>query len=190
TPMGSVDHPFNPLSLAIGAEATFVARTLDNDRAQLTSILTAAAQHRGSALVEIYQNCPIFNDGAFDVLKDTGEKEQRLIPLEDGKPVRFGPEGEFGVVRTDFGGFEVAKVSEVGEDRIVVHDSTIEDPSYAFALSRLSAQDLSHTVTGIYRNVQRPTYDDQARQQVTAAEETKPPNLQALLNGNDTWTVG
>jgi 2-oxoglutarate ferredoxin oxidoreductase subunit beta len=190
TPMGSLDHPFNPLSLAIGAEATFVARTLDNDRAQLTSILTAAAQHRGSALVEIYQNCPIFNDGAFDVLKEPGEKEQRLIPLEDGKPIRFGPEGEFGVVRTDFGGFEVAKVSEAGEDRVVVHDSSIQDPSYAFALSRLSTQDLAHTVTGVYRNVQRPTYDDQARQQVTAAAETKPPNLQALLNGNDTWTVG
>ncbi len=190
TPMGSLDHPFNPLSLAIGAEATFVARTLDNDRAQLTSILTAAAQHRGSALVEIYQNCPIFNDGAFDVLKEPGEKEQRLIPLEDSKPVRFGPEGEFGVVRTDVGGFEVAKVSEVGEDRVVVHDSSIEDPSYAFALSRLSTQDLAHTVTGVYRNVQRPTYDDLARQQVATAAEAKPPNLQALLNGNDTWTVG
>jgi 2-oxoglutarate ferredoxin oxidoreductase subunit beta len=190
TPMGSLDHPFNPLSLAIGAEATFVARTLDNDRTQLTSILTAAAQHRGSALVEIYQNCPIFNDGAFDVLKEPSEKEQRLIPLEDGKPIRFGPEAEFGVVRTDFGGFEVAKVSEVGEDRVVVHDSSIADPSYAFALSRLSTQDLAHTVTGVYRNVQRPTYDDQARQQVASAAEAKPPNLQALLNGNDTWTVG
>jgi 2-oxoglutarate/2-oxoacid ferredoxin oxidoreductase subunit beta len=190
TPMGSLDHPFNPLSLAIGAEATFVARTLDNDRTQLTSILTAAAQHRGSALVEIYQNCPIFNDGAFDVLKEPGEKEQRLIPLEDGKPIRFGPDAEFGVVRTDFGGFEVAKVAEVGEDRVVVHDSSIEDPSYAFALSRLSTQDLSHTVTGVYRNVQRPTYDDLARQQVTTAAAAKPPNLQALLNGNDTWTVG
>jgi 2-oxoglutarate ferredoxin oxidoreductase subunit beta len=189
TPMGSLDYPFNPLSLAIGAEATFVARTLDNDRTQLTSILTAAAQHRGSALVEIYQNCPIFNDGAFDVLKEPGEKEQRLIPLEDGKPIRFGQDGEFGVVRTEFGGLEVAKISEADEDRVVVHNAEIEDPSYAFALSRLSTQDLSHTVTGIYRNVQRPTYDDQARQQVTASAEAKPPNLQALLNGNDTWTV-
>jgi 2-oxoglutarate/2-oxoacid ferredoxin oxidoreductase subunit beta len=189
TPMGSLDHPFNPLSLAIGAEATFVARTLDNDRTQLTSILTAAAQHRGTALVEIYQNCPIFNDGAFDVLKETGEKEQRLIPLEHGKPIRFGPEHEFGVVRNDSGGLEVTKISDADEDRIVVHNADIEDPSYAFALSRLSTQDLSHTVTGIYRNVQRPTYDDMARQQVTMATETKPPNLQALLNGNDTWTV-
>ncbi len=190
TPMGSLDYPFNPLSLAIGAEASFVARTLDNDRAQLTSILTAAAQHRGSALIEIYQNCPIFNDGAFDVLKEQGEKEQRLIPVEDGKPVRFGPDGEFGVVRTDFGGLDVAKVAEVGEERLVVHDASVDDPSYAFALSRLSTQDLAHTVTGIYRNVSRPTYDDQARQQVSTAAAAKPPNLQALLNGNDTWTVG
>jgi 2-oxoglutarate ferredoxin oxidoreductase subunit beta len=190
TPVGSLDHPFNPISLALGAEATFVARTLDNDRAQLTSILTAAAQHRGTALVEIYQNCPIFNDGAFDVLKDAGEKEQRLIPLEDGKPIRFGPDSELGVVRTDFGGLEVAKVAEAGEDRIVVHDASIDDPSYAFALSRLSTQDLTHTVTGIYRNVSRPTYDDQARQQVTTATETKPADLRSLLRGSDTWTVG
>jgi 2-oxoglutarate ferredoxin oxidoreductase subunit beta len=188
TPMGSLDYPFNPLSLAIGAEATFVARTLDNDRTQLTSILTAAAQHRGSALVEIYQNCPIFNDGAFDVLKETGEKEQRLIPLEDGNPIRFGQDGEFGVVRTESGGLEVTKINEADEDRIVMHNAGIEDPSYAFALSRLSTQDLSHTVTGIYRNVQRPTYDDQARAQVAAA--TVPADLGSLLRGGDAWTVG
>ncbi|HEU5107064.1 MAG TPA: 2-oxoacid:ferredoxin oxidoreductase subunit beta, partial [Micromonosporaceae bacterium] len=100
TPMGSLDHPFNPISLALGADATFVARTLDNDRAQLTEILTAAAQHRGSAFIEIYQNCPIFNDGAFDILKEPGEKEQRLIPLTHGEPIRFGTAGEYGVVRS------------------------------------------------------------------------------------------
>jgi 2-oxoglutarate ferredoxin oxidoreductase subunit beta len=190
TPMGSLDHPFNPLSLAIGAEATFVARTLDNDRTQLTTILTAAAQHRGSALIEIYQNCPIFNDGAFDVLKEPGHKEQRLIPLQPGTPIRFGPQGEYGVIRTDFGGFDIAKVSEAGEDRVVVHDPTIEDPSYAFALSRLSTQDLAHTVTGIYRNVNRPTYDDMARAQVATATDAKPADLRSLLRGADTWTVG
>jgi len=185
--MGSLDHPFNPLSLAIGAEATFVARTLDNDRAQLTSILTAAAAHRGSALVEIYQNCPIFNDGAFDVLKDTGEKEQRLIPLEDGKPIRFGPDGEHAVLRNDRGGLEVGPYDE---DRVVVHDATTDDAAYAFALSRLSTQDLTHTVTGIYRNVERPAYDDQARAQVRTATEAKPADLRSLLRGRDTWTVG
>ena len=189
TPMGSVDQPFNPLSLALGAEASFVARTLDNDRAQLTDILAAAAQHRGSAFVEIYQNCPIFNDGAFDVLKEPGQREQRLIPLQDGKPITFGAEGEHAVVRTSTGGLEVAKTADVEESQIVVHDATQQDPSFAFAMSRLSTQDLAHTVTGIFRNVVRPTYDDQARQQTSAAAETNPPNLQALLNGKDSWTV-
>ena len=191
TPMGSLDYPFNPLSLAIGAEATFVARTLDNDRTQLTEILAAAAAHRGSALVEIYQNCPIFNDGAFDVLKEPGQKEQRLIPLEHGQPIRFGAEdAEQVVIRNDTGGMDIVKAADADTTRIVVHDATIDDPSYAFALSRLSTQDLTHTVTGIYRNITRPTYDDQARQQVATATETNPPDLQALLNGNDTWTVG
>jgi 2-oxoglutarate/2-oxoacid ferredoxin oxidoreductase subunit beta len=189
TPMGSLDHPFNPISLALGAEASFVARTLDNDRAQLTEILTAAATHRGSALVEIYQNCPIFNDGAFDVLKDAGEREQRLIPLSHGEPIRFGVGGEYGVVRSGFGSLAVDKVEVVGEESLVVHDATVDDPSYAFALSRLSTQDLQHTVTGIFRSVTRPTYDDRARAQVSAARERKQPDLQTLLNGNDTWTV-
>jgi 2-oxoglutarate/2-oxoacid ferredoxin oxidoreductase subunit beta len=189
TPMGSLDHPFNPISLAIGAEASFVARTLDNDRAQLTEVLAAAAAHRGSALVEIYQNCPIFNDGAFDVLKEPGEKERRLIPLRHGEPIRFGVEGEYGVVRSGFGGLEVAKVSEVGEDALVVHDSTMSDPSYAFALSQLSTQDLQHTVTGIFRNFARPTYDDLARAQIEQAREHKTSDLQTLLRGKDTWTV-
>ncbi|HCT81813.1 MAG TPA: 2-oxoacid:ferredoxin oxidoreductase subunit beta [Micromonosporaceae bacterium] len=189
TPMGSLDHPFNTISLALGAEASFVARTLDNDRAQLTEVLAAAAAHRGSAFIEIYQNCPIFNDGAFDVLKEAGEREQRLIPLVHGEPIRFGREGEYGVVRAGFGGLEVAKISEVGEDAVIEHDATLEDPSYAFALSRLSTQDLSHTVTGIFRNVARPTYDDQARHQIAEARNGHAPNLQSLLRGRDTWTV-
>ena len=90
TPLGSLDHPFNPVSLALGAEATFVARTIDNDRAHLTSVLRAAVEHQGASLVEIYQNCNIFNDGAFDLLKDRESRESALVPLEHGQPVRFG----------------------------------------------------------------------------------------------------
>jgi 2-oxoglutarate ferredoxin oxidoreductase subunit beta len=190
TPAGSLDHPFNPISLALGAEATFVARTLDSDRTQLTEILTAAAQHRGSAFVEIYQNCPIFNDGAFDVLKDKDSSEHRLIPLAHGQPIRFGPAGDgYGVIRTGFSGLDVARIEDVGDDAVIKHDATMDDPSYAFALSRLSTQDLTYTVTGIYRNVTRPTYDDLARAQVTEARATRPADLQALLLGKDTWTV-
>jgi 2-oxoglutarate ferredoxin oxidoreductase subunit beta len=190
TPMGSLDHPFNPVSLALGAEASFVARTLDSDRKQLTEVLRAAAEHRGTALVEIYQNCPIFNDGAFDVLKEQGERERRIIPLTDGQPVVFGAEGEYGVVRDPaHGALAVRKVSEVGADAVVVHDASLRDPSYAFALSRLTGSDLAHTVTGVFRSVDRPTYDDQARAQVQQAKDAKPADLQRLLHGNDTWTV-
>ncbi|MCE7001219.1 2-oxoacid:ferredoxin oxidoreductase subunit beta, partial [Saccharothrix sp. S26] len=97
TPLGSLDHPFNPVSLALGAEATFVGRAVDSDRAGLTEVLRQAAEHRGSALVEIYQNCPIFNDGAFDVLKDSDEAARRIINVIDGQPITFG-NGEFAVV--------------------------------------------------------------------------------------------
>ncbi|GHE97672.1 2-oxoglutarate ferredoxin oxidoreductase subunit beta [Amycolatopsis deserti] len=189
TPMGSVDTPFNPISLALGAEATFVGRALDSDKKGLTEVLTAAAQHRGSALVEIYQNCPIFNDGAFDVLKDKDEAAHRIIPLRAGEPIRFGPDGEYGVVPNRWGGFEIAKVAEVGEDELIVHDPTITDTAYAFGLSRIGDQHLNHTPTGIFRQVARPTYDDQARAQVEQARSAKPADLQALLTGKDTWRV-
>jgi 2-oxoglutarate ferredoxin oxidoreductase subunit beta len=189
TPMGSVDTPFNPISLALGAEASFVGRALDSDRKGLTEVLTAAAQHRGSALVEIYQNCPIFNDGAFDVLKDKDEAADRLIPLRAGEPIVFGSEGQYGVTRSGWGGMEVAKVSEIGEDNVITHDPSIEDTAYAFALSRLGDQSLNHTPTGIFRQITRPTYDDQARAQVDHAREAKTPDLQSLLRGKDTWTV-
>ncbi|WP_406358278.1 2-oxoacid:ferredoxin oxidoreductase subunit beta [Streptomyces sp. NBC_00658] len=190
TPMGSIDAPFNPVSLALGAEATFVARALDSDRKQLTEVLAAAAAHRGSALVEIYQNCPIFNDGAFDVLKEPGEREQHLIGLRHGEPIRFGRDNEWAVVRGRYAGLRVARADEVNEDDIVVHDATVDDPSYAFALSRLTGSDLNHTVTGIFRSVARPTYDDQARQQVAEERKARPAGLQSLLDGKDTWTVG
>ncbi|MCP2260390.1 2-oxoglutarate ferredoxin oxidoreductase subunit beta [Streptoalloteichus tenebrarius] len=190
TPMGSLDHPFNPVSLALGAEGTFVARALDSDRKQLTEVLRAAAQHRGSALVEIYQNCPIFNDGAFDVLKEPGERERRIVPLRQGEPIRFGADGEYGVVRDPAtGSLQVRKVAEVGEAALVVHDATRDDPSYAFALSRLGGQDLDYTVTGVFRSVDRPSYDDLARAQVEQARTAKPADLGALLRGKDTWTV-
>ncbi|MGI5125855.1 2-oxoacid:ferredoxin oxidoreductase subunit beta [Pseudonocardia sp. CA-107938] len=191
TPYGSVDHPFNPISLALGAEATFVGRALDSDRKSLTAVLQAAAEHRGTALVEIFQDCPIFNDGSFDLLRKPETKEQRLIPVTHGEPIRFGPAlddglGSYAVVREGFG-LGIAKVDEVDEADIVVHDQT--DHNLAFALSRLSDQDLNHTVTGIFRNVVRSTYDDAARAQVQHERDTRPADLQALLNGRDTWTV-
>jgi len=190
TPAGSVDEPFNPISLALGAEASFVARTMDSDRKHLTSVLRAAADHRGTSLVEIYQNCPIFNDGSFDVLRKEGA-EERVINVHQGEPVIFGNDGEYCVVKSGFG-LDVAKTADVAASEIVVHDARIDDPAYAFALSRLSDQNLEHTVMGIFRQVSRPTYDDAAREQVTAARDATPHDrhaLQSLLRGRDTWTV-
>jgi 2-oxoglutarate ferredoxin oxidoreductase subunit beta len=191
TPMGSIDHPFNPISLALGAEATFIGRALDSDRKGLTEVLGAAAAHRGSALVEIFQDCPIFNDGSFDVLRKGEDAEERVIPVRHGEPIRFGPAaddglGSYAVVREGFG-LTVAKMNEVDADQVVVHDAG--DVNLAFALSRLSDQDLNHTVTGIFRNTDRVTYDDAVRAQVAAAKAKGTADLQALLNGRDTWTI-
>ncbi|GAB3593453.1 2-oxoacid:ferredoxin oxidoreductase subunit beta [Angustibacter peucedani] len=194
TPAGSVDTPFNPVSLALGAEATFVARTLDSDRKHLTEVLRAAAQHRGSALVEIYQNCPIFNDGAFEVLKDRDQAEARLLHLRDGEPLQLGEGDETRVVvRRADGGLDVVPTSEVDPADVVRHDAHADDPTSAFALSRLDTTDMAHVPVGIFRDVQRPTYDDLVREQVTSASADGPPTteaLQALVAGNDTWSVG
>ncbi|MCV7175252.1 2-oxoacid:ferredoxin oxidoreductase subunit beta [Mycolicibacterium sphagni] len=190
TPMGSLDYPFNPVSLALGAEATFVGRALDSDRKGLSEVLKAAAEHRGAALVEIMQDCPIFNDGSFDLLRKEGA-EERIINVRQGEPVTFGANGEYCVVKTGFG-LDVAKTADVAASDIVVHDATIADSAYAFALSRLSEQNLEHTVMGVFRQVSRPTYDDAARDQVRMAREATPHDrnaLQSLLRGRDTWTV-
>ena len=190
TPMGSLDQPFNPVSLALGAEATFVGRALDSDRKGLSEVLRAAAEHRGAAIVEILQDCPIFNDGSFDVLRKEGA-EERVINVQQGEPVIFGNDGEYCVVKSGFG-LDVAKTADVSASEIVVHDATIDDPAYAFALSRLSDQNLEHTVMGIFRSVNRPTYDDEARAQITSARDSKAHDtaaLQSLLRGKDTWTV-
>ncbi len=192
TPMGSVDTPFNPVSLALGAEATFVARTVDSDRKHLTEVLRAAAAHRGASLVEIYQNCPIFNDGAFEAIKDRETREAAIIPLVHGQPVRFGPDDRYGVVRDQATGqFRVVETASVDEAALHVHDAHAEDPSAAFGLSRLTtAGHLDRAPIGVFRQVDRPTYDDLARQQVTTAVAGQGSgDLGALLHAADTWTV-
>ncbi|MEU0541089.1 2-oxoacid:ferredoxin oxidoreductase subunit beta [Nocardia sp. NPDC005978] len=190
TPMGSIDHPFNTLSVALGAEATFAARALDSDRAGLTEVLRAAAEHRGTAFVEILQDCPIFNDGSFDILRKENA-ESHLIRLRHGEPIRFGADNEMAVVRSGFG-LKVVPATSVSESEIVVHDAYTDNPEYAYALSRLSDQDMTRVVTGVFRAASRPTYDDGVRGQLAAAVEQKPmtdSTLQSLLTGRETWTV-
>jgi 2-oxoglutarate/2-oxoacid ferredoxin oxidoreductase subunit beta len=188
TPFGSVDHPFNPISLALGADASFVARTLDSDRKHLQGVLRAAAGHRGTAFVEIYQNCNIFNDNAFEILKDPQTRDNAIVRLEHGAPLRFG--AGRAVLRDPATGV-LSVGTDVAEDdpRVVVHDAHAAEPTYAFALSRLSGSDLATTPMGVFRDVERPTYDDGVRAQVAAAAVASPPDLAALIRGKDTWTI-
>ncbi|MEU2753429.1 2-oxoacid:ferredoxin oxidoreductase subunit beta [Streptomyces albidoflavus] len=192
SPMGSLDAPFNPVSLAIGAEASFVARTVDSDRKHLTEVLRAAADHPGTALVEIYQNCNIFNDGAFEVLKDKQQAEEAVIRLEHGKPIRFGVDQAKGVVRHQAtGDLKVVDVTPENEADILVHDAHNASPTTAFALSRLADPDtLHHTPIGVFRSAERPVYDTLMSDQLDEAVERQGQgDLSALLTGNDTWTV-
>ncbi len=191
TPEGSLDYAFNPVSLALGAEATFVARTIDSDRKHMTEVLRRAAAHEGAALVEIYQNCNIFNDGAWEPLKDNDTRDDVMMRLEDGEPIRFGKDGEKGIIRTPEGHIQVADVAKVGEDALIRHDSHAKDPGLAFALSRLSnPRTLENTPIGVFRDIDRPSYDRLARQQIEDVIEKKGRgDLQSLINGNDTWDV-
>ncbi|SRR5579875_1381964 len=190
TPFGSLDTPFNPISLALGAEATFVARTIDSDRKHLTSVLRAAADHRGSAFIEIFQNCPIFNDDAYAPVTDRAAGAEHLIRLEHGEPIRFGPGGSLGLAPGPYGGLRVADAGDTAA-ALITHDAHREDPSYAFALSRLDSEDFAHTPIGVFRQVSRETYDDAMTAQIEHARQRQGDgDLAALLAGGDTWQVG
>jgi 2-oxoglutarate/2-oxoacid ferredoxin oxidoreductase subunit beta len=193
SPMGSIDAPFNPISVALGAEATFVARTLDSDRQHLTSVLREAAAHEGTALVEIYQNCNIFNDGAFDVLKEADTRDDFTIRLSHGEPVRFGADGTKAVVRSASDGSLAIEENVADEDpRLVIHDAHHEHPSYAFALSRLSNIDPRFAPMGVFRDVQWPVYDVMMSDQLDEAAAKSAGDdaaLQKLIFGADTWSV-
>jgi 2-oxoglutarate ferredoxin oxidoreductase subunit beta len=188
TPFGSLDYPFNPVSLALGAEASFVARSVDSDRKHLQSVLTAAADHQGAAFIEIFQNCPIFNDDAFAPIKEPSAPG--LIRLSHGQPVRFGPDGSLGLTYGPYGALQAVAADSVPESQLVVHDVTRDDPTYAFALSRLDNRDFSHTPIGVFRSVPRPSYDSLMAAQLEKAREGGEGDLAKLLAGNDTWEVG
>jgi 2-oxoglutarate ferredoxin oxidoreductase subunit beta len=187
TPMGSLDWPFNPVSIALGAEATFVARSIDTDKKHLTEILRRAAAHKGSALIEIYQNCNVYNDGAFDAVK---EQKENQIRLEHEQPITFGVDGERGVKLRPDGSCELVDVADVGEGALLVHDEHHETASLAFSLSRISHTPHGPTPIGIFRDIERPVYDElMAEQLETAKSERGEGDLKALLHAGDTWSV-
>jgi 2-oxoglutarate/2-oxoacid ferredoxin oxidoreductase subunit beta len=189
TPFGSHDHPFNPVALALGAEATFVARTVDTDRDHQAGVLRAAAAHEGSAFVEIYQNCNVFNDGAFEAVRGK-RKAENQIRLEHGEPIRFGVDDERCVARDRDGGLRLADVAEVGEDHVLVHDAHDPKPSRAFALAHLAELPTGPTPIGVFRDVERPVYAEGLATRLEADHDAAgEEELDALLRAGDTWTV-
>ena len=190
TPFGSVDAPFNPVSLALGAEATFVARTHDMDRKHMIETFRRAHDHKGAAFVEVYQNCNVFNDGAFDQILSKEARPSNLIPLEHGQPIRFGPDNARGVMLDGQGRATIVDVAEVGEERILVHDEKREEPGLAFMLSRLARGPYEPTPIGVFRAIERPDYGALVQGQLVDAQQRRGPgDLAALLESGATWQV-
>ncbi len=190
TPFGSLDHPFNPMSVALGAEASFAARTHDLDRKHMMEMFRRAREHRGAAFVEVFQNCNVFNDGAFGAITAKGVRDDMLIPLEHGQPIRFGADGDKGVVLDDHGALRVVAVSDVGEEALLVHDEARENPGLAFMLSRLAAGPYEPTPIGVLRAIERPDFGGETNRQLAAAQaKSGVGELTALLRSRPTWDV-
>jgi 2-oxoglutarate ferredoxin oxidoreductase subunit beta len=191
TPMGSIDHPFNPLALALGADATFVARTMDRDPKHLQAMLIRANQHKGASFLEIYQNCNIFNDGAFEIFTEKTSKAQETLFLEQGKPLLFGTNNEKGIKLDGF----TPRVVTIGEDASAddcwIHDEKdmyksqilvriFDDPKTEGHLPR---------PFGVFYETSRPCYEDMLVQQIEQAKAKKPADLDKLLRGNEVWVI-
>jgi 2-oxoglutarate ferredoxin oxidoreductase subunit beta len=189
SPHGSVDHPLRPLSVALAAEATFVARTLDVDVHHLTETLRRAATHRGSAFVEIYQNCKIFNDGVFDYATDKGSKADNVLYLEHGRPLLFGKDSTRGLRAHGLGLEAVDLGPTIAPSHLVVHDERAEDSALAHLLSRMTWPDFPECV-GVLRSVERPTYTDLVDAQFAEVRAREGEgDLDELFCGDETWVV-
>ncbi len=189
TPMGSVDRPFNPIALAAGAGATFVARTHDLDRKHMIEVFRRAHEHKGASFIEIYQNCNVFNDGAYDPILKRDNRADMMINLTHGEQIRFGADGNRGLQIVD-GVAEIVDAGEVGESSLLVHDETTANPALAFALGMLSQDNYSPTPFGVFRAVSAPEYGEAVNRQLAeAAEKSGPGDLGDLLRSLATWSV-
>lgn len=190
TPSGTIDYPINPLSLAIASESTFVARSIDIDVKHLGAMIEAAAKHKGISFIEVYQNCNIFNDHAFEYFTERSVRPDRVLYLEHGKPMIFGKERNKGI-RMNGAHPEIVTIGENGitENDLLVHDIYLKDPSVAFMLARMEQPDFPQPV-GIFRAIERPTYEEMMDDQLEAAiAKSGPGNLEKLINSGDTWVV-
>ncbi|HXG66261.1 MAG TPA: 2-oxoacid:ferredoxin oxidoreductase subunit beta [Blastocatellia bacterium] len=189
TPFGVIDYPLNPLSVALAAEATFVARSVDTHTAHLQMVVERAMRHKGVSFVEVYQNCNIFNDGAFDMFTERAVKDDRMIELEHGKPLVFGKEHNRGI-RMRGNHLEVVELGDgASEADLIVHDEKSKDSYLAFMLARMEYPDYPVPV-GIFRDVEKPTYEDLLEEQIESAiEKMGPGNLEKLIHSGDTWVI-
>lgn len=188
TPRGSIDHPLNPLSVAIAAEATFVARSIDTNIKHLVETLKRAAAHKGTSFVEVYQNCNVFNDGTWDYAKNKDTKADCTVELEHGKPLVFS-NGTKGIRLNGFTPEVVKLDGKIAQDDLLFHDEKIESPQLAFLLSRMRHPEFPEPI-GVFRDVERATYDDMINAQVEDAKEEKQEGeLANLFAGGETWTV-
>jgi 2-oxoglutarate ferredoxin oxidoreductase subunit beta len=189
SPLGSIDNPLRPLSLAIGAEATFVARTIDVDINHLTETLRRASAHRGTAFIEIYQNCKIFNDGVFEYATDKSTKADNTLFLEHGKPLLFGKDRTKGIRLHGLDPEVVTVGNGITVDDLLIHDEKAEEPSLAYLLSRMVYPRFPECI-GVFRCVQHPTYDEMVNRQLEDAQRTKGrAKLEDLFVSEDTWVV-
>ena len=192
TPQGSIDHPVDPIAFAIGCGATFIARTIDVDAKHMQSVLTRAHEHKGTAFVEILQNCPVFNDGIWDEVQDRKSRAKASLVLEHGQPLVYGePGARKGIVFKDGipGVIDLADDQDPIEAGVVVHDERPDSPSYAGVLATLQRPDFPLPV-GVFRAVEKPTYESMLTEQVdTAIAERGKGDLHALLHSGDTWTI-
>jgi 2-oxoglutarate ferredoxin oxidoreductase subunit beta len=189
TPLGSVDHPIYPLTVALAAEASFVARSVDTHTEHLQNTFERAGLHRGSAFVEVLQNCNIFNDGAYREFTGRDVREDRMLVLEDGQPMIFGKDRDKGIRLRGLHPEVVQLGNGVSEEDLLVHDEHAEDPYLALMLSRMWWPDFPVPV-GVLRDVQRPTHDQLMTEQIEEARARTPePDLAAALAAGETWTV-
>ncbi len=188
TPMGSVDHPIHPLSIALGCEATFVARSVDVHVKHLGAVLERAARHRGTSFVEVYQNCNVFNDEAFAYATDRKTKADHVIEVEHGKPLVFGTDADKGIVLEGLAPKVVHLADGFDESDLLVHDEQA-DPAHAWALARM-AQPLFPEALGVLRAVERSCYEHEVAAQIEAARASGAgSDLESLFCAGESWTV-
>lgn len=188
TPMGAIDHPLNPIMVALGAEATFIARSVDTHIKHLGEVLKRAAQHQGTAVVEVYQNCNVFNDGAFDYAQDRNQRDETTLELEHGKPMIFGKNRDKGIRLNGLKPEIVTLGGAVVEDDLLFHDEQA-DPTLVYLLARMRHPEFPEPI-GVFRDVQSPTFESQMQAQIDSAIGSRGKgDLNKLFNSGDTWQV-